>query len=72
MICKPCREAADACKEGIAAHFNAGCPAIQVTTNSEEANDVDGEGYMYIVDNTRCDCQHRDDLPKRELKASEV
>ena len=72
MICTNCRTAADAGREGIAAHFNAGCPAIEVTTNSEEANDVDGEGFMYIVDTARCDCQHRDDLPKRELKASEV
>lgn len=64
MICIGCRTAADDGDEGIEAHFNAGCPAI---TGSETS-----EGMIYGNDTARCDCQHRDDLPKRELRDSEV
>lgn len=72
MICKPCGNAADRGEEGLRLHFEAGCPAIDMTLNPKEANVVNIDGRLYIVDTSRCDCQHRDDLPKRELKASEV
>lgn len=61
MICKPCADASDAGEEGILSHFARGCKGIWLNSVEEPC-----------IDATQCDCQHRDDLPKRELKASEV
>lgn len=60
MICVGCANAADEGYKGVVAHYYGGCPAI---------TKVGGE---YIVDRTICDCQHRDDIPEKELMGSEV